>query len=266
MHTILDQLQHPLALPAFPPQRIVSVVPSQTELLHALGLREEVVGITKFCIHPAEWFQTKPRVGGTKTLNLEKIAALAPDLIIGNKEENEQEQIEWLRARFPVWMSDIYTLDDALDMIARVGDLCGRQAEARDLLQLIQAQFARLDARVAAQEPLSAAYYIWRKPFMVAAGNTFVDQMLQRAGFKNVFGHLARYPEILHTQLEMANPDIILLSSEPFPFSAKHVAEFQDICPSARVEIVDGEMFSWYGNRLLESAAYFLELRQHLRR
>lgn len=246
-------------------QRIVSVVPSQTELLHALGLEQEVVGITKFCVHPAEWFQTKLRIGGTKTLNLEKIAALEPDLIIGNKEENEREQIEWLSARFPVWISDIYTLEDALDMIVQVGDLCGRPTQAALLYAQIREAFAALDAGVRGQAPLRAAYYIWRKPFMVAARHTFIDDMLGRAGFENVFGHLERYPEVLREDLEMANPDIILLSSEPFPFSEKHVAEFQDICPSARVEIVDGEMFSWYGNRLLKSAAYFLELRQKLK-
>jgi len=259
---MLDQLHRTVALPVFPPRRIVSVVPSQTELLHALGLGQEVVGITKFCVHPAEWFQTKPRIGGTKTLNLEKIAALEPDLIIGNKEENDREQIEWLSARFPVWMSDIYTLDDAVDMIGRVGELCGRAAQAAVLCTQIREAFARLDAEVQGRAPLRAAYYIWRKPFMAAGSKTFIQDMLRRAGFENVFGHLERYPEVLRDDLKMANPDIILLSSEPFPFSVKHVAEFQDICPSARVEIVDGEMFSWYGNRLLLSADYFVKLRQ----
>lgn len=183
--TFTDQMHRTVELPVWPPQRIVSLVPSQTELLHALGLEKEVVGITKFCVHPQEWFRTKNRIGGTKTLNVEKIATLQPDLIIGNKEENDQEQIEALAGRYPVWMSDIVTLADACDMIGRVGELTGKAMEAGDLVARIQSDF-----RLLAQDrftPLRAAYFIWRKPYMVAAAGTFIHEMLQLAGFKNVF-------------------------------------------------------------------------------
>ncbi|MDX2135988.1 MAG: helical backbone metal receptor [Saprospiraceae bacterium] len=260
MNTYTDQLHRTIHLPHHPPRRIVSIVPSQTELLHALGLETEVVGLTKFCVHPRSWFDTKTRVGGTKTLNLERIDALQPDLLIGNKEENERAQIEALAARYPVWMSDIYTLDDSLDMIRRVGDLCGKAAAADGLALRIQAAFSALPV----WPVRSAAYLIWRKPYMAAASGTFVDHLLSRAGFTNVFASRSRYPEIRAEELASAAPEVILLSSEPFPFSEKHVQEFRALCPGATVLVVDGELFSWYGSRLLEAPDYFCRLRDKL--
>lgn len=250
-----------LRLPQWPPRRIVSLVPSQTECLHALGLEAEVVGITKFCVHPQAWFREKTRVGGTKTLNLDKIAALRPDLLIGNKEENERGQIEVLAQRHPVWMSDIGTLADALDMIRRLGALTGPAERARALAADIAARFEALG--IPAQRP-RVAYFIWRKPYMVAAGGTFIHEMLEKAGFHNVFGHLQRYPELDLSALAEARPDVVLLSSEPFPFSEKHFEPFQAACPAARLRVVDGELFSWYGSRLLEAPAYFASLRAQL--
>ena len=258
--TVTDQMGRRVAVP-FPPRRIVSLVPSQTELLFDLGLGEKVVGITKFCIHPAEARTKATIIGGTKNFNFEKIAALKPDLIIGNKEENYQEGIEQLAANYPVWLSDISTLSEALDMIKRVGFIAGAKDKAEAVMMEIDASFATLAASVAGSAVVSAAYFIWRKPYMVAATGTFIDDMLHRAGFANVFAGQARYPEISAEQLAAAAPQRILLSSEPYPFSQKHIAEFQAICPAAKIEIVDGELFSWYGSRLLKSAAYFNQLR-----
>lgn len=255
--TVTDQMGRRVAVP-FPPRRIVSLVPSQTELLFDLGLGERVVGLTKFCVHPAEARQSATTIGGTKNFDFEKIAALQPDLIIGNKEENYQEGIEQLAAHYPVWMSDIATLEDALDMIRRVGLLTGRKEAGDALATDIAASFAALAAPAA--EPVPAAYFIWRKPYMVAAGGTFIDDMLARAGFRNVFGSLGRYPEISPEQLQAAAPRQILLSSEPYPFAEKHVAEFRQLCPTACIRIVDGELFSWYGSRLRHSAAYLQSL------
>lgn len=251
-----DQMNRTMVV-TYPPRRIVSLVPSQTELLHALGLEEAVVGITKFCVHPETWFRTKTRVGGTKQLHLDKIEALAPDLIIGNKEENDRSQIEALAEKFPVWMSDIQTLEDALEMIAQVGTLLNREAAASALRTSIEQQFARL---AKPESILRAAYFIWRKPYMVAAGSTFIDSMLQRAGFENVFGALSRYPEVTLEDLAKAKPDVILLSSEPYPFKNAHLEAFQRVCPLAVVQLVDGELFSWYGSRLLQAASYFRDL------
>ncbi|MCY7328817.1 MAG: helical backbone metal receptor [Saprospiraceae bacterium] len=253
-----DQLQRSVHLPQWPPRRIISLVPSQTELLYDLGLEQEVVGITKFCVHPPAWFQQKTRIGGTKTLDLQKIAALQPDLIIGNKEENDQAQIEALAGQYPVWLSDVSTLEDALEMILRIGSLTNRAAMARQLATDIRQAFEGLEV----QQPLRrVAYFIWRKPYLVAADATFIHSMLVRAGFENVFAHRSRYPEITLSELAEAQPEVILLSSEPYPFAEKHFAALREVCPAARIQLLDGEMFSWYGSRLWQAPAYFQALK-----
>ena len=251
-----DQLSNRIELHK-PPQRIISLVPSQTELLYDLGLRDEVVGITRFCIHPAEWFHTKAKVGGTKQFNFDAIHALQPDLIIGNKEENYREGIEELQKHYPVWLSDIFNLQDALDMMLQIGAITDKSASAENLAASIAAKFKALPQLNA---PLRVAYFIWRKPYMVAAANTFIDAMLRTIGFVNCFHHAARYPEISLQQLQQQKPDVIFLSSEPYAFRQHHFTEFQQACPDAKVMLVDGEMFSWYGSRLLQSPDYFKDL------
>lgn len=245
----------------FPPQRIVSLVPSQTELLHDLGLGGRIVGITKFCVHPEAWFRSKTRVGGTKQIHFDRVAALRPDLIIGNKEENERGQIEQLAAQFPVWMSDVRDLGSALQMIREVGRITNTTTEALAIAETIQSGFDALAAEVAAWPRLRAAYFIWRDPWMVAGGDTFIDEMLRVAGLDNVFGQLTRYPEIRLEQLAASAPDCVLLSSEPYPFREKHLSEIRRFCPKATVQLADGELFSWYGSRLAYSPAYLRSLR-----
>lgn len=253
-----DQLNRKIELSASP-KRIISLVPSQTELLYDLGLSDEVVGITKFCIHPDEWFRSKTRVGGTKTIDFEQIKQLKPDLIIGNKEENEKEQIEQLMQHYPVWMSDIYTLKDALDMINRIGVLVNKQNEALLLKLQTEAAFRELNVFESTKK-FSVAYFIWNKPWMVACANTFINNMLTLCGFTNAFhDSTERYAIVNEQQLVEAQPDVVFLSSEPYPFKEKHVAELQQLLPQAQIKIVDGELFSWYGSRLLKSPAYFSE-------
>jgi ABC-type Fe3+-hydroxamate transport system substrate-binding protein len=233
-------------------------VPSQTELLADLGLADSVVGITKFCVHPSDWRRRKTVVGGTKQLHLDRVRALKPDLIIANQEENDQYQVEELAKTFPVWVSKVTNLESALDMILRVGEICGKLPEAQLLGSAIDNSFDALsDFPV-----LRAAYLIWRKPYMVSGGDTFIHAMMKRAGFANVFGEQLRYPEISIATLQQTDPAVILLSSEPFPFREKHLVELQEHCPRAVIKLVDGELFSWYGSRLLHSASYFLNLRQ----
>jgi ABC-type Fe3+-hydroxamate transport system substrate-binding protein len=260
-----DQLSRTLDIP-HPPRRIISLVPSQTELLYDLGLRDEVVGITKFCLHPEEWFRTKARVGGTKKYDFEKIKALAPDLIIGNKEENERKQIETLMNIYPVWMSDIYSLKDAGDMIGKLGELLDKRPAAKTLQSAIEKAFTDLTAfrSHSAIAGKRVAYFIWRQPYMVAGSHTFIDHLLIHCGFINVFSGLQRYPEVTEEQLKTADPEVILLSSEPYPFKEKHVSEFQSICKNAKIMTVDGELFSWYGSRLLHAPPYFKKLIQTL--
>jgi len=249
------------------PQRIVSLVPSQTELLYHLGLAEEVVGITRFCVHPDHWFRSKPRIGGTKSLHLDKIRSLQPQLILANKEENQREQVEALMQEFPVWTSDIHTLEDALDMIRQVGRLTGRAAAAAQLSGQIQAKFAALPASLPDEgRSWHAAYFIWRDPWMVAGGDTFIHSMLAACGLQNIFAGTPRYPGISLSRLPAlfehvpAGRQLVLLSSEPYPFKEQHIAEIAAVLPHARVLLADGEMFSWYGSRLLEAPGYFRQL------
>jgi ABC-type Fe3+-hydroxamate transport system substrate-binding protein len=243
------------------PKRIISLVPSQTELLADLGLDEAVVGITKFCVHPEEWFRSKTRVGGTKTVDIEKIKALRPDLIIANKEENVKEQVDELRDIAPVYVSDVNDLDGALSMIKDIGDLTGNAMQAEDIITSIRTSFEHLQAQLPNNnDQLSTAYLIWRDPYMVAGGDTFIGDMMRRCGLTNAFEHWERYPEV--GVEELAQCDLILLSSEPYPFQEKHIDEFCTKYQISRTKLllVDGEMFSWYGSRLRRAAGYFGEL------
>lgn len=245
---------------ATPPQRIISLVPSQTDLLHYLGLEKETVGITKFCVHPAEWFRNKIRVGGTKTIDIQKIRSLHPDLVIGNKEENIKEQIEMIGEEFPVWVTDINTLPEALTMISDMGILTGKAAEGNELVKKIEQQFEAL------QFPrlIPAAYLIWQQPYMTIGGDTFISDMMSRAGFNNVFHRQQRYPEVSLEDIRSSGCEILLLSSEPYPFKEKQLQALQSQLPEIKVMLADGEMFSWYGSRLLPAAGYFQKLRSDL--
>lgn len=256
--TVTDQMGREVTF-SYPPRRIISLVPSQTELLYDLGLADEVVGQTLFCIHPEAMHKSKPRIGGTKNYKLDKIAALQPDLIIGNKEENEKAGIEELEKHYPVWMSDIQTLDDALDMMTRIGALTHRSDKAREITTKIKQAFDSF--KPLTTTPLATAYLIWREPWMAAGHSTFITSMLARLGMQNVFmNETSRYPQFTGEQLASVNPELILLSSEPYPFKEKHISELQQLCPRAKVMLVDGELFSWYGSRLLHSVEYFKRL------
>jgi ABC-type Fe3+-hydroxamate transport system substrate-binding protein len=257
MITLTDQTGYRIALQA-PARRIVSIVPSQTELLAALGLDTETVGITKFCVHPEAWFRRKKRVGGTKDVRMDIVRALQPDLILANKEENTREQVEALRTIYPVWTSDVSSLEDALDMIRSVGILTGKDPEAHDIVGAIDAAFKTL-SRIS---PLTCLYMIWHNPYMVAGGDTFIHDMLHRAGFQNLAAGLNRYPVLTLEQIQALHPECILLSSEPYPFREKHILELQEKLPDARIFLADGEMFSWYGSRLRQAPAYLEALRR----
>ena len=263
---ITDQLGNTLSLPGFP-KKIISIVPSQTELLFDLGLDDEVIGITKFCVHPKDWHESKTKVGGTKKLNFEKIKELDPDLIIGNKEENEKSQVEELMKHYPVWMSDIKTLEDALSMIDSIGKITGKEKKALKIENDIREQFShfKLSIKYLKTDAKRITYLIWRKPYICAGANTFIDHLLHICGLENVFAfQRSVIPEITAEEIKKQNPDLIFLSSEPYPFRQKHIEEFKSICPNAKVVLVDGEMFSWYGSRLLYAPSYFERLLQNL--
>jgi ABC-type Fe3+-hydroxamate transport system substrate-binding protein len=255
---VTDQMGRVIAVPNRP-QRIISLVPSQTELLFDLGLDREIVGVTKFCVHPAERAHVKERVGGTKRLEFDAIDRLHPDLIIGNKEENDRDDILKLAESYAVWMSDVVTLADALDMIRRVGLLMGKADASDRLAARIEARFAELRPLA---RPVRVGYFIWQKPLMVAGQNTFINDMLGRCGMENAFAAESgsRYPELSTEDISAAGLGTILLASEPFPFSTKHRSAFAEQFPGVPVHLVDGEMFSWYGSRLLLAVDYLQDL------
>ncbi|MFN5317385.1 MAG: ABC transporter substrate-binding protein [Bacteroidia bacterium] len=256
-----DQLARNIEV-SFPPQKIVSLVPSQTELLFDLNLKPFISAITKFCIHPKELVVNMEIVGGTKTIHLDKLASIKPDLIIATKEENTRSEIEEIAKEFPVWISDIKNLEDALIMIKSVGALTNTEVHANEIADAITARF---DGLRPMHKLLKAVYLIWRKPYMSVNRHTFIHDMLQRSGFTNLCAEVnERYPEISESALVALNPDVVLLSSEPYPFAEKHIKELSQILPNCRIELVDGELFSWYGTRLLYSPDYFKKLGERL--
>jgi ABC-type Fe3+-hydroxamate transport system substrate-binding protein len=252
-----DQLGHTLTL-ASVPRRIISLVPSQTELLFDLGLADSVVGVTRFCTRPPAGVREKTRVGGTKNFQFEIIDALRPDLIIGNKEENAKEGIDRLKVKYPVWMSDISSLSEALAMIGSVGAITDTGGLATQWAARIRSAF---DA-VVKTEQKSVLYLIWKKPWMAAGKNTFIDAMLESSGLVNCLAQ-NRYPELTLEAMQALAPEVILLSSEPYPFRERHRQELAGLFPSASVVCVEGEMFSWYGSRLALAPAYFEGLRRY---
>jgi ABC-type Fe3+-hydroxamate transport system substrate-binding protein len=240
-------------------RRIISLVPSQTELLYDLGLDEEVIGISKFCVRPAHWFNSKTRIGGTKSVKTALVKELKPDLVIANREENVKKQVDELAKDFPVWISDINNLQSALQMITALGEITGKETASKDINDHIRDNFLKL-------RPLSSqlrtAYLIWRNPYMSIGGDTFISDMLNHCGFKNIFENQQRYPEVTVEQIRDANCELLLLSSEPFPFKEKHMEALQKQLPSTKIVLADGEMFSWYGSRLVKAPAYFSSLIQ----
>lgn len=254
---VTDQIGHTLELKKYP-QRIVSLVPSQTELLYDLGLYNKVTGITKFCIHPEIWYKTKTHVGGTKKINRKKIHELNPDLLIANKEENTKEDIQYLQELYPVYTTDIYSLNDALYMISQIGEITQTELAATRLIKSIEQAFASIPLIKHKQK---AIYLIWRKPYMAAGKNTFINQMMGYAGFDNCV-EKNRYPELSLNEIITLNPEYILLSSEPYPFSYKHIEELKAYLPQCNILLVNGEMFSWYGSRLVKAAEYFKKLNE----
>lgn len=260
MH-ITDQIGTRLAIDRTP-QRIVSLVPSQTELLVDLGLEDHIVGVTKFCVHPRHLRGEKEVVGGTKQVDIAKITALQPDIILCNKEENTKEIVERLQAITSVHTSDIITVQESLELILQYGVIFKKEKEAQQLATAITKERTDFLKEMKKSIQNSVGYFIWKEPMMVAGGDTFINTLLEEAGFTNAFTSVeGRYPEVQAKQL--IDLDYIFLSSEPFPFKEEHIALFKKNT-TARVVLVDGEYFSWYGSRLLNAYAYFRDLRSQL--
>ncbi len=237
--------------------RIVSLVPSITESLFDFGLTEmEVVGRTKFCIHPKTLITKVPVIGGTKNLNLDKIKALKPDLIIANKEENEKLQIEELGKYFEIWLTNIENLQDNQNFLTELGTLLNKQELALNFNEKINVIFDSSKEL----SPKKVAYLIWKNPYMTVGSDTFIHEIIEKIGFTNLFKDSKRYPEISVNQMKEA--EYVFLSSEPFPFQQKHIDELQKELPDSKIMLVDGEAFSWYGTHLSRCGDYFKTLRE----
>lgn len=264
MKVYTDQIGNSITLSSTP-KRIISLVPSQTELLFDLGLEDQIVGITKFCVHPYHLKATKKIIGGTKKVHYEKIKLLEPDLIIANKEENTQEIVEQLQQIAPVWTSDIKTIDDNKVMILELGKIFNARTQAQSLNNKID--FALLDFMrfVSDKKTRTAAYFIWKNPYMVAGSDNFIDHLLALNKFANIYQNKGRYPEVEIKKMRLeGDPDVVFLSSEPYPFKEEDAFEIGRFTHHAKTVFVDGEMFSWYGSRILKAFKYFKQLHNRL--
>lgn len=240
--------------------KIISLVPSITEALFDFGLSEkEIVGRTKFCIHPKNTVQRVEIIGGTKNLNIDKIKSLNPDLIIANKEENVKEQIEELQKDFKVLVTNISNLEDNYYLLKTLGNLLGKQ----EIAQKFNLKIYEILANFSDLKKKKCAYLIWKNPYMTVGFDTFIHDILDKIGFQNIFKNQKRYPEI--SVEDLRNAEYIFLSSEPFPFQQKHIDELQKELPDAKIILVDGEAFSWYGTRLAKCESYFQSLVQNCR-
>lgn len=239
---VIDQMGREVLLP-IQPKKIVSLVPSQTEFLANIGA--PVVGRTKFCLYPKELTKNSIVVGGTKNFRFDTIDSLNPDLIIGNKEENDQKSIERLADSYPVWMSDIQSLEDAFNMMTAIGEICGLEDPAKGVIDECKSALKKVkDTKYG-----KAIYMIWQDPWMAAGRNTFIDAMLSFLGYENAV-IAERYPILSEDDIELMNPEYILLSSEPYPFKERDLQKLSKKWPNATCELVDGELYSWYGSRL----------------
>lgn len=260
MKNYIDQIGNSISLRETP-KRIVSLVPSQTELLFDLGLEEKLVGITKFCVHPYHLKSTVKIVGGTKKVHYEKIRLLNPDIIIANKEENTIEIVEELQKIAPVWVSDITAIDDNLDFIAEMGKIFGCRTATKQLIDKINFTLSNFLNFVKDQPERKVAYFIWKNPYMVAGGNNFINEMLKLNRFINIYEDRGRYPEVIIQKMKIqGDPDIVFLSSEPYPFKEEDAFEIGRFTHHAKTVFADGEMFSWYGSRIIKAFAYFKQL------
>lgn len=239
------------------PLRLVSLVPSTTETLFAIGRGDDLLGYTRFCVHPADRIEPEKWVGGTKNPKIERILALQPYLVLANREENREEEIAALEAAgVPVWVAEPRTVPDAIADLRAMGTLLGREEKTERLAQQIEEKVGEARAHALTTERPTAAYLIWREPWMVAGQATFIASLLAEGGARIPFA--GRYPEVSLDELRRV--ELVLLASEPFPFTETHRAELIAAgLEPARVRLVDGERLSWHGTRLLHGLPYLRE-------
>ncbi len=244
--------------------RVVSLCPSTTELIFQLGGEDRLIGVTNWCIHPAEGVKRIEKVGGTKDPDVQRIIELAPDLVFFNEEENRKEDAEVLDAAgIPLHVSFPKTVVESIELIRSIGNAIGRVESAESLAQQAESALALVGGQCAGLEPVRYAYLIWRKPWMAAGADTYLTDLLGLAGGLNVMAAGGeRYPALALAQLVEADPQVILLCSEPFPFKDEHIQELRGHPGlSNRIFILaDGEALTWHGSRTLEGIPYAQEI------
>jgi ABC-type Fe3+-hydroxamate transport system substrate-binding protein len=237
------------------PRRIVSLVPSVTETLFALGLGPAVAGVTDYCVHPAEGVRWVPKVGGTKNPRLGEVLRLAPDLVIANREENRRRDVERLEAAgAPVFVTYARDVETAIREIELFGELGDRREGAAVIADAVRE--ALRAAREARRRPAPRVVaLVWRHPYMAVGGDTFAHALLVECGGENPFaGRDRRYPRLEEGEIAAAAPDVILLPTEPYAFGEAERRELAALdCPAARsgrIHVIEGELLSWYGPRM----------------
>lgn len=246
--------------------RIVSLVPSLTELLFDLDLGGSVVGRTGFCVHPREALRGIPKVGGTKDVDIERVRALSPTHLVVNVDENEKPTVDALRAHVPnVIVTHPVAVEDNLALYRLFGGIFGRQDQASRLCDALAGAFD--EVRAGDFAPLRVLYLIWRRPWMTVGPDTYIARMLARVGLRAVAPESARrYPEVDPEGFDASRFDAVLLSTEPYRFGAPHVRELADDpwIGGRPVVLVDGEMTSWYGSRAIAGLRYLAGFRRLL--
>jgi ABC-type Fe3+-hydroxamate transport system substrate-binding protein len=228
--------------------RIVSLCPSITESLVALGLGGSLAGVTRYCVHPREALQGIPRVGGTKNPDLEAIAALGPDLVFSNAEENRDADVAELSMRHRVDVSHPTRVADVPPLLRHLGELTGTRAVAEGWARAVEEKLAAARA----VRPVRFAYLIWKGPWMAAAAGTYISGLLETFGGVNVFPAASGpWPMTGEEQVAALAPELLVLPDEPFPFGDAERAHWNGILPSARIALVPGEDFCWHGVRTL---------------
>jgi ABC-type Fe3+-hydroxamate transport system substrate-binding protein len=256
-HPVVDGRGHVVTL-GHPPERIVSLVPSATETIHDFGCAERVVGITKWCVSPRPWVDGIQKVGGTKDVDIDRVRGLAPDLVVGNCEENTREIFEAIEAFAPVYAPFPRDVDQAISDIRDLARLLAVPEAGGRWLERIRAARGALP-----KDRFSYAYLIWRKPWMAVSNDTFIAAMLSEIGGSNavddaVDDAIERFPALSAEQLAGADPDVVLLSSEPMRFLPRHADELSDCTglPRERFRFVDGAHCSWHGTRMAAAFDY----------
>ena len=238
-----------------PPATIVSLCPSVTETLCDLGLSEKIIGITDYCIHPKDIVKNINKVGGTKTVSITKVKTLKPEIIFAVKEENSKKTIKILSEIFPCYVFDINSFSDALKMINTLGEIFSKTKNATSLSENIVKAFSKIQVT---KQHVDYLYFVWKNPWMVAGNNTYIESLLSKFYLKNIINK-SKYPKIELKNIS-SDPQIIFLPSEPYKFSKTDKMELQKVFPKSKILLVNGEMFSWYGSRMVKAAVYIEKL------